>query len=512
MSKAKSVVITVILALAVAVAAFFAAISFPVANNVKRLNSIASNISLGADFTGYAYATVYPKGVLTAEEYGTLNEDKQSGYDKVGGLYVDRETHSDVDRLKADVAADAEILNRRFGQKGYSSYSVAVVDGISIKLSVPTNFSRAAYLNNDENTRSSALSVASAALSSMSAYGNLTLRTTDTSISMKDESGNSITYDVTKRGSDEWVEKAQVNGSKTYSLADGEDAAEFFKSITSRSVGSNAIITFNLTKEGREKFYELTTRAASSSSHSIYFFVGDRQLVNYTCEEAVNVKSVSLSSSDAATAQNSAITMNSVVNGGELKVDYKDIDSVLTSSATGGDNSSLFAFIACLLVLVGLIALLCVKYKKLGAVTSFISVIFALVELYALYLLNIQVTFAVIFVSMLCLALFVISNAIVFAEVRRITDGGRIIQAAIKDAYKNVLMTITDMHIVLVVVAILLATVGVGEVAACGLIAVIGVVASYVLYWFNRFMWYVESSPEKDKFGFAGIKRVIEDD
>ena len=153
-----------------------------------------------------------------------------------------------------------------------------------------------------------------------------------------------------------------------------------------------------------------------------------------------------------------------------------------------------------------------VKYKKLGAVTSFISVIFALVELYALYLLNIQVTFAVIFVSMLCLALFVISNAIVFAEVRRITDGGRIIQAAIKDAYKNVLMTITDMHIVLVVVAILLATVGVGEVAACGLIAVIGVVASYVLYWFNRFMWYVESSPEKDKFGFAGIKRVIEDD
>jgi len=346
----------------------------------------------------------------------------------------------------------------------------------------------------------------------MSAYGNLTLRTTDTSISMKDESGNSITYDVTKRGSDEWVEKAQVNGSKTYSLADGEDAAEFFKSITSRSVGSNAIITFNLTKEGREKFYELTTRAASSSSHSIYFFVGDRQLVNYTCEEAVNVKSVSLSSSDAATAQNSAITMNSVVNGGELKVDYKDIDSVLTSSATGGDNSSLFAFIACLLVLVGLIALLCVKYKKLGAVTSFISVIFALVELYALYLLNIQVTFAVIFVSMLCLALFVISNAIVFAEVRRITDGGRIIQAAIKDAYKNVLMTITDMHIVLVVVAILLATVGVGEVAACGLIAVIGVVASYVLYWFNRFMWYVESSPEKDKFGFAGIKRVIEDD
>ncbi|MDE6373121.1 MAG: hypothetical protein K2L72_01335, partial [Clostridia bacterium] len=500
MSKAKSVVITVILAIAVAVAAFFAAISFPVANNVKRLNSIASNIRLGADFSGYAYTTVYPEGVLTAEEFSAIDDEDKSDYDKVGGLYVDKETHPDIEQLKADVAADAAILNKRFGQKGYSSYSVAVEDGVSIKISVPTNFSRAAYMNNDDDTRSSALSVASAALSSMSAYGGLTLRTTDTSISMTDESGNSITYDVTKKGKDEWVEKAQVNNADTYSLADGDDVADYFKSITSRAVGSSAIITFNLTKEGREKFYELTTRAASSSSQTIYFFVGDRQLVSFSCETAVNQKSLSLQSSDAVTAQNSAITMNSAVKGDTLKLEYKDLDSVITSSATGGDNASLFAFIACLLVLVGLIILLCVKYKKLGAVTSFISVIFALVELYALYLLNIQVTFAVIVVSMLCLALFVISNALVFAEVRRLTEGGRVIQAAIKDAYKNLIMTITDLHIVLVVVAILLAAVGVGEVAACGLIAVIGVVASYVLYWFTRFMWYVESSPERDKF------------
>ena len=85
-------------------------------------------------------------------------------------------------------------------------------------------------------------------------------------------------------------------------------------------------------------------------------------------------------------------------------------------------------------------------------------------------------------------------------------------QASVKEAYKKVLMTVTDMHIVLVIVAILLATVGVGEVAACGLISVIGVVASYVLYWFTRFMWYTASSPVKDKFRFAGLKRVVYED
>lgn len=518
MSKAKSVVITVLLALAIAVAAFFAAVSFPVANNVKRLNSIASNIHLGARFSGYAYTTVYPEGVITSEEYGLLDdENKSEEYEKSGGLYVEKEKHDDVEKLKAEVAADAESLNKRFGQKGYSSYSVAVEDGVAIRISVPTNFTAAAYKNNDESSRSASLNAASAALSSITAYGELTLRTSDASIQLTDADGNTTTYDSTKKGKDKWVGKAKVtddnnNSVDTYSLADGDDAAEYFKSVTSRTVGSSAVITFNFNKEGRAKFSELSTRAVSSSSQTIYFFVGDRQLVSFNCTEAVDRGSLSLQASDAGTAQNAAIAMNSAVKGGALTLEYKDISSVSTSTATGGENAALFAFIACVLVLVGLVVLLVVKYKKLGAVVSLISLAFALVIIYALCLLSIQVTFAVILTSMLCLALFIISNAVVFAEVKRLTEAGRTIQASIKDAYKNVIMTVSDMHIVLVIVAILLATVGVGEVAACGLIAVIGVVASYVLYWFTRLMWYVISSPVKDKFGFAGLKRVVYED
>ncbi|MDE6075584.1 MAG: hypothetical protein K2G26_04025 [Clostridia bacterium] len=518
MSKAKSVVITVLLALAVAVAAFFAAISFPVANNVKRLNSIASNIHLGARYSGYAYTTVYPEGVITAEEYGILDdENKAEAYEKVGSLYVEKEEHSDIEQLKADVAADALILNKRFGQKGYSSYSVAVEDGLSIKISVPTNFTAAAYKNNDESSRSSSLSTASAALSSITAYGELTLRTSDESIQLTDADGNTTTYDSTKKGKDKWVSKAKVTDSNnntvnSYSLTDGDDAAEYFKSVTSRTVGSSAVITFNFTKEGREKFKELTTRAVSSSSQTVYFFVGDRQLVSFSCTEVVDRSSLTLQANDGGTAQNAAIAMNSAVNGQALTLNYQDVSSVMTSTATGGENAALLLFIASILVLLGLVVLLVVKYNYLGTVVSLISVAFALIIVYALCLLNIQVTFAVVLTAMLCLALFVISNAIVFAEVKRLTEGGRTIQASIKEAYKNVIMTVSDMHIVLVIVAILLATVAAGEVAACGLIAVIGVVVSYVLYWFTRFMWYVISSPVKDKFKFAGLKRVVYED
>lgn len=98
MSKAKSVIITVVLALAVAVAAFFAAISFPVANNVKRFNSLVSQIHLGAQYSGYAYTTVYPEGVITAGEYEGKNEEDKSDYQQIDGssAYVDSEWLKDT--------------------------------------------------------------------------------------------------------------------------------------------------------------------------------------------------------------------------------------------------------------------------------------------------------------------------------------------------------------------------------------------------------------------------------
>lgn len=516
MSKAKSTVITVLLALAIAVAAFFAVISFPVSNNVKRLNSVASMIRLGADFSGYAYTTVYPEGVITSEEYGVLTDEEKQGYEQVGSdLYYDKETYSDVEELKASVAKDAASLNARFGKKGYSSYSVAVEDGVSIKISVPTNFSRSAYKQNDESTRSAALSLASTAITSISADGQVTLRTTDASISLTDADGHSSTWEASKRGKDKWVETALVSNSKTYSLTEEENVAQYFTSITSRKIGNAATITFNLTKEGKAWFKDITIRAISSSSKSIYFFVGDTQLVSLSFSEGdspINRRSITLQSSDPNTAENSAITLNSAVNGGELSLDYRSIDSIKTSTATLGEEASLFLFIACLVVLVGVTVLLTVIYKKLGALTSFMSVVYALVELYALYLLGIQLTAVVAFVCAILLALFVVSNVLVFNEVKRLTESGHTMQSAIKEAYKNLIMTVTDMHIVLVIVAILLTTVGVGEVSACGFISIIGVVASYVLYWFNRFMWYVTSSPEKDQFKFAGLKRVVYED
>ncbi len=527
MGKAKSVVITVLLALVMAVAAFFAVVSFDVSGS-KRYNSILSNVSLGADYTGYAYTTIYPEGVITASDYAGLvdeysNAEKDSNltdpatlYVKEGNFYVDKEENPDIAVLKAAVKSDAEKLNARFGEKGYSSYSVAVEDGLSIKISVPTYFSSAEYKNLDEDGRSNRITAAEATLTALTSAGELTLRTTDASIEATDADGNQKTYDMVKLGTDEWTDKALAtdsngNSLKTYALTK-KDVAPYIKSVSGGNVGTTPILTFKFTAEGREAIKEITTLVATSSSQTLYFFVGDTQLVGYSgCTAPIDSNAISLQTNDAETARNIAITLNSAVKGGDLQLEYGDV-RVAAAEANGG-ISAILTLVACLILFIGLAVLLTLKFKKLGALTSAIAFAFALIEAYALEILGITLTFTVVFTCTALLAVFAVSCAIVFAEVKRLTLTGRTIQASIKEAYKNVLMTVTDIHIVLVVVAILLAAVGVGEVAACGLISVIGVVASYVLYWFTRFMWYVTSSPEKDKFKFAGLKRVeYEDD
>ena len=507
MGKVKSIVITTILALAMAVAALFAFISFP--GNIKGLNSIASTIPLGAEYSGNFYTTITPKGVLTAEEYNVLDEEDKTEdkYVEVGGLYVEKEKHEDVEVLKANVAEDAKVLNARFGKKGYSSYSVAVENGLILKMSVPTNYSYAEYKNPDfsHEKSNSQMNNATLAFSSLTADGKLTLRTTDKSL--PDGDGNYNAHD------DELTDTALTNdGQKTYQLTGLDDASSYFKSVTSRRFGKQYSINFNFTKEGRAKFKNITTRVASSSGQTIYFFVGDTQVLQFNCTSTIDLKTLSLQTENFEFAENAAITLDSAIKGDVMTVDYGEISEVLTSSATGGKNAALFAFIASLIVLVMLVVLSVVLYKKLGIVNAMMAVILALVEVYALQLISLQVTFAVIFASFIGIGVLMVANAIVFAEVKRLVATGRTMQASIKEAYKNVLAAVTDIHIVLVVVALLLATVAVGELAACGLILLIATVASYLLYWFTRFMWYVISSLVRDKFGFAGLKRVVYED
>ncbi|MGN0814102.1 MAG: hypothetical protein ACI4MH_02580 [Candidatus Coproplasma sp.] len=507
MSKVKSAIITSLTVIVIIVAAVFGTVSFNY-GGTQRYNSIASSIYLGADLSGNAYTTLYPEGVISAEEYGYLSEEDKGGYVSYGGVYVDTEKYDETARgeLSESVKSDAEIISGRFSEKGLSSYSVSVEDGITIKVSIPTNYSYAAYKGNNSTTRSNALSAATSALSYITADGRFTLRSSDLTITTSDDSSTTHRNRI-----DEYTDTALTSsGEKTYSLTKvTEDVNDFFKSVSTFTIGTTTAISFDLTELGQERIRDITTLVASSSSQVLYFFLGDTLMLSVTCDSTINSDKLQFTANDAQLAQNTAIALNSAVHGNALSVKYNDVETVLSSTATAGENAALLIFVASIIIVVAFMVAAVLKYKKLGAVTCIPIAIFALAMLYALYLLEIQLTFAVLLTAFAGLILLCATNVIVFEEVRSQCKRGKTMQASVKAAYKRTLMTVADIHIVLMVASIICAFVAVGEVAACGLISVIAVLASYVMYWFTRLMWYVCSAPQKDKFGFGGFKREV---
>ena len=202
--------------------------------------------------------------------------------------------------------------------------------------------------------------------------------------------------------------------------------------------------------------------------------------------------------------------MNSVAHGQTLTLDY-DYDNVQIVYATSalGDYAALYLGGVLLAVLLAVIVYSIVRYKKLGIVNAIIAVMFALTIIVALLLIEIQLTIAGALTIVLGLALTCGSNFALFERVRKETKKGKTMQSAVKSGYRRMLTGILDLHVLLIAASLIIALVCVGELAACGLIFFISSIASYVLYWFTRFMWYVLSSPARDKFKFCGFTREV---
>lgn len=514
MGKVKSAIITAFLVAAIVVLAGFATISCNVSGGVKRYNSFVSSIRMGSEFTGAAYTVLYPEGVISASEYelGKPDEDEEDYETELakyeakyeahsgGRLYIEKEKigyeyDEEKDEYKLidetaeqqfaeSVLSDVDVLTKRFGEKGYSGYSVNVIDGYAIKVTVPANFTYSAYRGYDTASRSAALSEISYSVSYLTLSGELGLRDANT-----------------------------FDDSKSVISIIRYDFKNFFKGASLYSMGGNNAVKIRLTNEGFSKI-NTALKDYSGSAESAYFYIGETCLgLTATLKEELSDKTLFFSPDgfSKSNVQDIAILLNSAIFGDTLVNEYVH-DGLVPVTAGFGEYSAIYLFVAMLLIIVAAIVLSVLKYKKLGLVHAIIVLIYSLVIVCALMLLEIQLTLAGAFTVLLGLALLTFTNFRVFEAVRKETLSGRTVQASVKTGYKKTLATVLDLHIVLVVVSIMLALIGVGEIAACGFIFFIASLASYILYWFTRFMWYVISSPVRDKFKFCGFAREELDD
>jgi preprotein translocase subunit SecD len=502
MGKVKSAIISALLIAVIVVGAVFATVSYTYAEGVKRYNSVLSSITLGSEFTGNAETVIYPEGVISNADYlfkmpEEDGEDKDAflaKYKQNGGVWVEKSTDSDgnyIDEFSvsaADVAHDAAILADRFGERGYTGYSVSVQDDYSIKLSVPTNYSYAAYRENDTTTRSTALSAISQTFSTLTLSGGLSLRNTE--VGYKDSTSLS-SLSLTKKT---------------------EDINSYFKSISKYGVGQSYAVKLNLTSDGATFIESATTKVADSSDQTILFYIGESQLLSLTCEESLSGSSFYISANDSATASDYSIVLSSVVSGNTLSLVYS-YDEIVSETSEYGTSLALFFAIGTAIILLAFVIFFIVRYKWLGAVKALLLVGYALAMLYLVYLLPIVVTVPVALTMVAGLVLTACVDLYIFEAVRKETKLGRTMQSSVKTAYKKSWLGVLDLHIVLLVASICLLLIGVGEISACGFALMVAVIVSYLFHWITRFLWYIESTPAKDKFAFCGMKReAYEDD
>ena len=504
MGKIKSAILTAILVAGIVVLAFFATVSYtvPGTEKVKKYNSFVSSISLSGDLTGEAVAVLYPKGVISEADYqfGIPDNDDEDKYDEYvnkyrqfGSVYVETDTLIDDENaveLKKSVKHDAAILSKRLAEEGYYAYSVAIRDDFTIVVSVPTGYSYAEYSGGDysTSTRSDKQTQVSNAISHLAYDGELTLRN-----------------DALGVGNDHILDSITA------------DASSYFKSFKAFSRGGAYAIKVNLTKEGAEAFERYSTKIIETtpSDTAIGFYVGDNQLLSLTIgEEAITDSSFYITVNSKEMAVEYATVLNSCINGDVITLNYNtlnDID-IVYSSASLGDYSAVFLFCTVLAILAAAIIYSAIRYRLLGFVNALIILMYALTIVVALMLIGIQLSIAGAIFALAGLMLLVGCNFVVFERVRQETEKGKTMQSAIKSAYKALLKGILELHVVIVAVSLILALVCVGELAACGLIFFIASVASYLLYWFTRLMWFIVSSTVRDKFAFCGFKREETED
>ena len=488
MGKVKSAVITSLIVAAVLVLTLFATISFPT-SNVKRYNSFISTIVMGSELTGDSYAVLYPAGVISSSDYNVVVGDSENieekneyegKYTPCGGVYVENEKLEDKDAFKASVLKDAEIISARFADKGYSGYSVTVVDDYSIKVTVPSNMSYAALKEYDVSARSAALTEIGHAVQYLTLEGEMSLRDSETAT--------------------------------TSMLGVNEDFSSYFRKISMYSMAGSHAVKFDLTDEGFDKLNKIVS--AGSEGSNAYIFVGETTLgMQIALGTPLTEKSM-FYQLDRAYAQDFSILLSSVHSGNVLENKYNDAKSstdmkLISVTPVFGEYAAVYLGVVVLLAIIASVVASVLKYKKLGLINALTVVIYSLAMVCALNIIGIQLTLAGAFIALAGLALITFTNFYVFEAIRKETFTGRTFQASVKDGYKKTLMSVLDLHIVLVVIAAMLALIGFGELAACGLIFFIAVIASYTLYWFTRFMWFVTVSPVKDKFGFCGYTREV---
>lgn len=505
MGKKKSVVLIVLFTLALAALLFLCfAPAFPVQDGIGSYRSMIKWVKQGSDLDGGYYSVYYPEGVISKEEYETLVveyayaqeeaeetgepsdlEDPAANYKAYKGLYLSTDIYSEetgVSQSFQDEFAKAfRAVRARYEDMGYSDYSVRLQDDYAIRVEIPTP---------EDDAGTGVNATAQSIFETFASSGGLIFSDSDSTVASKN---------VLMEGTSRYIERASVGSNPS---------------------GSGYAVVLHFTKEGRQRFAEITAELSSSASDgstaTLYVYVGDDQLMGAGVEGELNQDTVSISGqyTTRESAAADAAVINSVLDEDDV-FDLKfEAPEYYSMTPTSGDYTALAAAIAFGVLVLGMLVFSLVKYKGMGLahLYGFLTFILALILCLAL-IPGIEVTTGGILAITLVSAIMVSCNYFAFGNIKKEFATGKTLTASVKAGYKKSMAFTIDVHIILFLASLAMYLIATGTVKFLALIFTLGIVASAACTLaVTRFCLYVFMAQPKNKIAFVGFKREETED
>ncbi len=496
MGKKKSAILITLLTLVIAALCFISTVSFNYGSNgMYTFNSLLRATDKDADLGGVYGAegykgggfavTYYPEGVITAKEYndnrgGYADEAEKEEYENSyvayhgGTLYLEKESvcgggDEPSEEFQSAFDNTVKLLEDRYARLKKDGAELAVKDDYTVRVFLPKMMD-ASLVAFTVNSYTGEFSVR---------YGS------------NAESAPEILPALRKKTIDDYFKKA-------YSRV-GADGT--------------AYVAMQFTDEGKEVLAEETQNA-----NTMYFMVGDQAAITLSISEAVDSKTLYVSSSayTGETASIYADVINTVMKLDDAENTLKlSVSDALEFGALYGGNALAALYIAYGICFIAMMAFFFIRYRRLGFVHLYTYLIFTLIMIVCVYgisflYLSLETFIAFMLVSLLLAA----SNIVTFEYARKEYAGGKTMASSVKEGYKKCFWHIFDLHVVLAILSFIMYGIGLSNLSLFAFILGLGTVFSgLACLGLNRLTWAAMMSFTPNKGGFCNFKREeVEDD
>ncbi len=448
MGKKKSVVLMTLLTIVIVVLCAITAFpTFAIPGTVKKWQPAVMQIDAGMDISGGYYAYYYPEGVIPETEYDAMSAEQKADYVSAGegsSLYFNVKDYDIVDlennvteEFQASFDAAVEAVTNRFQAKDYAEFRVAVVDGYSMKVTVPAS---------EVTTQMTAFQNAAHAIGMFSYLGKLTLTMDGEMVSVLKDA------DVT--------------------------ASDLISSVKVKDKYDNTMLKIGFTSKGREALDEFT----ASEAKNLEFKVGDVTVLTITADHisGSTVEYYMATNTERRYVETFAILLKSAINEPVEDITFKSISEseILHFEPIFGKNTLLMLYVAILAVMVALIAFAIVTMNKFGVVNMYVTLSYFIITALCYVFISggvLPLTFGGVFTFLIGLVLVNVLHARTYKAIKAEFAKGRTVESSVKDGYKKTIMGVIDVYSVLLLgaLAMLIGVAGMHMLAIQALICII---------------------------------------